>query len=153
MATYTRPRHAAPSVDAGGNPSPVQAVLLRCIDDAVVFAKQGAGVQLIWTPTHRRGFIDPAVMVERVAAHQVKGVKSSHGDQVLGLLRLAPVVEERTRAEARRLADEPFTRALRYALGDAVSPGAEEHALWAAAARIRHPGHDDEALLPGRILC
>jgi hypothetical protein len=121
-------------------------VLLRCIDDAVALAEQGTGVQPLWTPTHRRGFIDPAVMVERVAAHQSKGARSSLGDQVLGLLRLAPVVDERMRAGARRLADGPLLRALRYALGDAVGPG-EEHALFAAAARIRHPGNDDDVLL------
>jgi len=98
------------------------------------------------TPTHRRGFIDPLAMVQRFAAHQAKGATSSLCDQVLGLLRLAPTANEQARAGARRLADEPFTRALRYALGDDVGPGAE-HALFAAAARIRHPAGDDEALL------
>jgi hypothetical protein len=136
----------APGVDAGGNASPAQALLLTRIDELTALARQGRGVLPLSTPTHLRGFIAPAAMVARVAAHQARGTRHTLGEQVLGLLRLAPAADEATRAAARGLADEAFTRALRYALGDALEPGPEP-ALFAAAARIRHPGQDDAALL------
>lgn len=135
-----------PGVDAGGNASPAQALLLARIDELTALARQGKGVLPLSAPTHQRGFIAPAVLVARVAAHQAQRTRHTLGEQVLSLLRLAPAADEATRATARGLADEPFTRALRYALGDTLEPGPEQ-ALFAAAARIRHPGHDDPVLL------
>ncbi len=133
-------------IDPGGNPSPAQDLLLQRIDALGAFARQDGGVAPLAAPTHRGGFIAPMALVERIAAHQAHGLGSEPLEMALALLRLAPGAGEAERQAARALRDEPFVRALRYALGDAVTPeGAPE--LFAAAARIRHPGADDELLL------
>ncbi len=136
----------APGVDAGGNASPAQALLLTRIDELASLARAGKGLLPLSTPTHQRGFIAPAALVARVAAHQARRTSHTLNEQVLALLRLSPTADDATRAAARELADEPYTRALRYALGDTLQPGAEQ-ALFAAAARIRHTGQNDTALL------
>jgi hypothetical protein len=131
-------------VDHAGNESPVHAVLAARMDALAALAGQGCAVSPLSAPTHQRGFIAPAVLVERVRAHERAGACSAHEDQVLALLRLAPAATQEDRARARGLRDSPFARALRYALGDDLPPGSEV-ALFAAAARIRHPGRDDPA--------
>jgi hypothetical protein len=70
-------------------------------------------------------------------------VTPCEAEQVRALLRLAPA--RSLPAQVHALTDAPFVRALRYALGDDIPPGAER-ALFAAAARIRHSGADDLAL-------
>ena len=132
--------------DASRNDSSAEGLLRARIDDLIALARQGKGDLPLSTPTHQRGFIAPAALVARVAAQQAQGTRQALGEQVLALLRLAPTADEPTRAAARRLADEPFTRALRYALGDTLDPG-RPSALFAAAARIRHAGQDDPLLL------
>ncbi len=134
-----------PTVDHGGNPSNVQAQLIARIDDLMDLAAQGHGLTPLSAPTHQRGFIDPAVFVERVASHQAQRLVSTRAEQVRALLRLAPPSSDAIRARARQLADSPFVHALRYALGDDVEPDGDS-ALMAAAARIRHPGGNDTAL-------
>ena len=122
------------------------------VDELIDVAAQGKRVTPLSAPTHRRGFIDPAVFVERVAEHQSAGVRSSRLEQILGLLRLAPNAGDETRTRARDLqqrasaTDRELVHALRYALGDDLEPG-KDAALFAAAARIRHPDGDDRALL------
>jgi hypothetical protein len=96
--------------------------------------------------THRRGFIDPEIFVQRLNAHQGAGVVSSLHEQVRALLRLAPGRHTVALAHALELEQTAMVRAFRYALGDDVPTG-DERALFVAAARIRHPGADDKHLL------
>ena len=134
------------TVDHGGHGALAQQYLISRVDDLMDIAARGKHQAPLSAATHQRGFIDPALFVERVAAHQKHDVRSSQSEQVLALLRLTPAgITKQALARARVLADEPFTRALRYAMGDDIKPGKQE-ALFAAAARIRHPGADDTAL-------
>lgn len=130
------------------NPQADEFLALR-VDDLVNQAAKGWGLAPLSSATHVRGFIDAAVFIERVAAYQARGVEAPWGEQVRGLLRLALPGDRAAalRGQARQLADAPLVRALRHALGDqgvSVAAKTEEvQALFAAAARIRHPGGDD----------
>ena len=124
------------------------------VDDLIDQAAQGWRLTPLASPTHARGFIDPAVFIERIAAFQARGAVAALGEQVRGLLRLAPPPGTDSAAlgkKARALADTPLVRALRHALGEegvAISGKTQdEQALFAAAARIRHPGKDDPRVL------
>jgi len=127
--------------------SPLYGVLGDRIDGFIALAAQGHGLVPLASPTHQRGVIDPAVLVERARLHVGKGAESPVDEQALALLRLAPGANIDVRLAARALADTPFTRALRHALGDDVAADGDPM-LWAAAARARHPGADDPALAP-----
>lgn len=133
------PRHTDPEL---GNPLALAALRERM--DAVA-ALIGAGQHLapLSSATHRGGFIAAQVLAERIAAHAAAGVEAAEIEQVQALLRLAP--DAATPVVAEGLPDTPFVRAFRYALGDGIEPGPEA-ALFAAAARIRHPRADDPAL-------
>ncbi|MFL6657853.1 MAG: DUF6493 family protein [Massilia sp.] len=120
--------------------------LRRRTRDLSVLMLQHAGLTPLSCATHRRGFIDPEMLVERLHAHQLAGVISSLHEQVRALLRLAPGGSALALTRARELAQTPLVQAFRYALGDDVAAG-EERALFVAAARIRHPGADDTYLL------
>jgi hypothetical protein len=123
------------------------------VEDLIDQAAQGWGLAPLASATHARGFIDAAVFIERIAVYQARGVQAPSGEQVRGLLRLAPAGDRSAalRNQARQLADAPLARALRHALGEDGVPitakGDEEQALFAAAARIRHPGGDDPLVL------
>lgn len=136
-------RHAPDdSITVGGE-------LSRRIDDLMAHALTSCRLPALSTPTHKRGFIHPDVLVERVAAHQAAGASSSLEEQVRALLRLPAGDWPAARARARTLAPSDFSAALRYALGDAPGddiPVGANRALFVAAARIRHP-NDDDALL------
>jgi hypothetical protein len=132
-------------VDAGGNPCPVDKVLIERMDELMLMAKAAHKLAPLATPTHRGGFIAAEQLVERWQAHVAAGAAPTEPEQVRALMRLAPGSGHAALAPARALADHAFTRALRYALGDDIAPG-NERALFAAAARIRHPGADDLAL-------
>ncbi len=131
------------SVDHRGHRSPLERLLVGRIDDLARMSRSGHPLEPLATPTHRGGYIAAALLARRWQAHVDAGVMPCEQDQVRALLRLAPA--RGVPAEMRALADAPFVRALRYALGDDIAPGAER-ALFAAAARIRHPGADDPAL-------
>ena len=133
------------SHDNGGNASPVDALLLARIDDLARSTIAGHRLEPLATPTHRGGVIAPERLAARWQAHVAAGAAPSIAEQERALLRLAPGPSPAALAAARGLADAAFTRALRYALGDDIAPGAERR-LFAAAARIRHPGADDAAL-------
>ncbi|HEY9064666.1 MAG TPA: DUF6493 family protein, partial [Burkholderiaceae bacterium] len=135
--------HAAQ--DHGGNVSPMEGVLNERIDALMDVAAQERRLPPLSSPTHRGGFIAPDPFIDRVAAHRAAGLVSPEIEQVCGLLRLASDGTPELRSRARAMPDDAFTRALRYALGDDVSPGAQRE-LFAAAARIRHPRADDATL-------
>lgn len=131
--------------DHAGQPSGAERQLVARIDGLVAAAQAGLRLEPLASATHRGGVIDPARLVERVAAHQAAGASITQDEAVRALLRLAPGAPASVLAQARALADDPVARALRYALGDDL-PAGDEPALLAAAARIRHPGADDLAL-------
>jgi hypothetical protein len=137
------------AIDHAGRVSPAHALLAERIDALMSLAAQGHRVTPLSSPTHRRGFIAPAALIERARMHQARGAVSSRAEQMLALLRLLPEAQPQDIAQAGRLRDEPFTRALRHALGDSVPCADSELDLFAAAARIRHPGRDDPLLSPG----
>jgi hypothetical protein len=122
------------------------AELSRRLLDLRALIATGTGLVALSNATHMRGFIDPAILVERIGEHAARGVTASMGEQVRALLRLAPGPAPSALSRARAMAQTPFLQALRYALGDAVDIG-EQRPLFAAAARIRHPEADDVAML------
>lgn len=110
--------------------------LIRRVDEVMTLAALGKGLVPLTTPTHRRGFIDPLIFVERVREHLVAGASDSLHEQASALLRLAPTAGRGALEAARNLPNCELTRALRYALGDDIERAAES-GLFAAAARIR----------------
>ena len=103
---------------------------------------------LLCAPTHRGGWIDPQIWVDRLHALQAPGLAESM-DFRLSLLRLAPD----NRAEAHeRLAGlpEPLRRIASFALGGNETPGRGDrssYAAWITAARCRAPLADWTATL------
>lgn len=124
----------------------VQGELSRRVADLAAFMAKGSGVSPLSSATHRRGFIDPLLLVERIEAHARCNVQATLDEQVRALLRLAPGDWPDALRRARAVAQTPFVQAVRYALGDDVVPG-PDRALFLAAARIRHPNADDPRLL------
>jgi hypothetical protein len=97
-------------------------------------------------PTHRGGWIDPVVLVERFAASPDVGARTL--DVVCALLRLAPSRRDVALAAAAKLRGEAAD-ALRHALGHPLGGKAKigpTAALWLAAARARSPREDDLAV-------
>ena len=130
-------------VDARGQPSPLERLLVDRIDDLARTSRSGHALEPLATPTHRGGYIAASLLARRWQAHVDARAMPSEKEQAHALLRLASA--RNIPADVCALADAPFVRALRYALGDDIAPG-PERALFAAAARIRHPGADDPAL-------
>jgi hypothetical protein len=118
---------------------------------ARVLAQQSA--PLLAAPTHRGGWIDPRVLVARVAEYLTRGLPIGQFDAVAALLRLTPKHRAAALEQARTLPAPanpklPFVmelpQALRYALGDDAVPIGPTASLWIAAARSRSPFADDE---------
>jgi hypothetical protein len=123
------------SVDKGGNTAQAQRHLFDRMDDLMEFATRAKGATPLGAPTHRRGFIDVVELVGRLGAHQSAGVNSSRADFLVALMRLAPERAKDALRDLASLAENPFTQALRYALGeDARVRDAE---LAGAAKRMR----------------
>jgi hypothetical protein len=131
------------SIDHRGHRSPLERLLVDRIDELALMSRNGRTLEPLDTPSHRGGYIAADLLARRWQAHVDAGLMLSEKEQVRALLRLAPT--RSAPAVVHTLTDTPFVRALRYALGDDVAPGGER-ALFAAAARIRHPGADDPAL-------
>jgi hypothetical protein len=106
-------------------------------------AARGEAGQLLSAPTHRGGWIDPLVLVDRTGE---RARPADLHDQVLALLRLAPDHREDARQKMTSVDDE-FARAVCYALGGEVNAIGHIVALWVAAARARSPFSDDRRLL------
>ncbi len=108
----------------------------------------GQGFQLLSSPTHSGGWIDPKVLAKRVNARsdqQQSEVPDSH-DVILAMLRLAPD----SRAAALKLLQPKaaeWVQCIAYALGsDEVTIG-KNAVLWAMAARSRSPWQDDPRVM------
>jgi len=123
------------TVDHAGHKAKSQLHLISRVDDLMSFAAGAGGATPLGTPTHRRGFIDAAEFVRRLAAHQAAGAKSSREDFLVGLMRLAPESAAQARRELRSLAEDPLSQALRCALGEDVKVRDPE--LSGAAQRMR----------------
>jgi len=103
-------------------------------------ASAGRAFVSVAAPTHVGGWIEPRALVERLGA----GPPASTLDLVAAILRLAPVGRDDGVADAKDVPGEAGA-AVRYALG-AAEPVGPTAAWWVAAARIRSPGKDDEAV-------
>lgn len=139
-----------------------EAYLALRIDDCMALAARGEGLSPLDAATHRRGFIAPQLLVQRIATYHAQRVVPAPLAQVQALLRLPAGTHAAEHAQAlaaaQALPDTPLTRALRHALGDDApvkvpssakgSPAFQlERDLFCAAARIRCPGRDDPAVL------
>jgi hypothetical protein len=97
------------------------------------------------TPTHRRGWIAPRTLVERMQVWQEARYDVTAADLILALLRLAPDGREETLEAAQGLNGETGA-ALRHALGGVGEKIGKSAPIWIAAARARAPLEDDEAV-------
>ncbi|KQV52437.1 MULTISPECIES: DUF6493 family protein [unclassified Duganella] len=98
--------------------------------------------------THRGGFIDPAVLVQRAGELGAGVAQLPLRVQVRALLRLAPSDDAAILKAAEGLPVTPFSQAFCYALGGEW-PRQPNEALCLAASRIRHPGADDPMAISG----
>ena len=116
-------------------------------------AAAGRAAPLLGAPTHRGGWIDPRILVDRVKTWAGLALPLEPLDGSLALLRLAP--DPGARAEALRSAsglDGEYAAALRHALGGKGETVGPDGSIWVAAARARAPREDDplvEARHPG----
>jgi hypothetical protein len=124
---------------AFGNPYPYRSAvdkqLCQRLDELMEFSHRHPRCPPLSTPTHARGFIDPAVLVERLAAYRARGTRPGPWDAMLAIQRLAPLASTPAIAKARALGADTMAHAVRFALGDEVVVGEPE--LRRAAARIR----------------
>jgi hypothetical protein len=72
------------------NDGSAAAMLGERIDDTIAFAGACPGLVPLDGATHRRGFIDPDVLAERIGACQARGLKPPPGMRERALLRRAP---------------------------------------------------------------
>jgi hypothetical protein len=93
-------------------------------------------------PTHRGGWLDPAALVERLAAWEAFGDEPPIIESVLALLRLAPDNRSSALKGTTKLSGE-VAEAIRYALGAEKVKVGRSAPLWIAAARARDPLADD----------
>jgi hypothetical protein len=103
-------------------------------------AAAGRACASVAAPTHRGGWIDPGVLVERLTGTR----PASTLDLVAALLRLAPDGRDTALRSAAGLGGE-VGAVVRYALGGDEPIGATA-SWWVAAARGRAPGQDDPAV-------
>ena len=127
----------------------VHSVICQRTDDLMDILAQGKSVPPLAAPSHQRGYIDPAILIERTREQHALDLQQPLQEQILSLLRLAPSNEASLREQAASLPDTPYHNALRYALGSQVSIPAKgkDSALYIAAARARYPDEDDANLI------
>ena len=102
---------------------------------------------LICAPTHKGGWIDPKVWVERLAALPAGTDVADSMDFRLSLLRLAPDNREVARVQAATL-PAALRRIVDFALGGDERPLRSDrnaYAMWISAARCRDPLKDWQA--------
>jgi hypothetical protein len=118
-----RKERVPPSPDPAGYNPPNRALRLvqQRIDALIEFASRAKQLTPLATPTHRRGFIAPADLFERLQQHREAGVESPEFESELALLRLGPL-SEADRARARALPSSPVVRALHRKLDETPQP-------------------------------
>lgn len=100
---------------------------------------------LLATPTHKGGWIDPRMLVERVQAWENAKQVPAAAEYIQALLRLAPDHREEALAAAEPIRGE-LGDSLRFALGGNSSQNMTKAELWVAAGRARAPLNDFEAM-------
>lgn len=111
------------------------------LDEIMKRVLEGKSTVLLSTPTHRGGWIDPRVFVERLCGWQDRQEAILPRDLVLGLLRLAPDGRDVARQAAAGIATQ-IGRMVRWALGGDEGPTPADHSdlvFWLAAGRARYP--------------
>jgi hypothetical protein len=116
------------------------------VREVAALAARDHATGLLALPTHEGGWIEPSVLVRRLAAIQESGddVDDRPLDAVQALLRLLPRGREPALEAAATLRGE-IGEAVRHALGGHAVVGPTP-SLWAAAARARDPDADDTAV-------
>ncbi|MBX9950300.1 MAG: hypothetical protein K2Y39_14115 [Candidatus Obscuribacterales bacterium] len=123
--------------------SPVDDFLRERFCDVCEAFGQGKQFELLSTPTHQGGWIDPIVLVERIKRGNSI---NDFCDQSLALLRLAPDNRAAALSDLAGVQRTEFIDALSYALGaENVSIGKTVE-LWIAAGRARNPFNHDEKI-------
>jgi hypothetical protein len=105
---------------------------------------RGESRLLLSAPTHKGGWIDPAIWVERLRTLQHEQGLMESMDFRLSLLRLAPDFRDEAMMRAWDLPD-PLRRIADFALGGDTLPQRGDrtsHAAWISAARCRAPHKD-----------
>ncbi len=106
---------------------------------------------LLAEPTHRGGWIDPQVFVERLLQSQRAKVPFLRSDFIQGLLRLAPDGRGNVREAARSVAGI-WGACLGWVLGDGGPPSrakTNDLDIWIAAGRALAPQGDLSSAFPG----
>lgn len=106
---------------------------------------QGISQGLLAAPTHKGGWIDPRVLVDRALQLQSDGGRSDRIDWSMALLRLAPDYRHDALETATNVLGEEGA-ALRYSLGGPLEKPGHSPWLWSAASRARNPNDIDQEL-------
>jgi hypothetical protein len=137
-------RETPPALDVADPIIPVVGVgaflAARTHELALRVSTSNAG-SLLSTPTHRGGWIAPMTLVERL---RTTGGVAPRFDLVAALLRIGSSGRDDALRAATGLSGEPAS-AIRYALGGNETIGSTA-GWWIAAARVRSPSTDDEAV-------
>lgn len=99
---------------------------------------------LLSTPTHSGGWIDPRVFVQRLREQLDDELDSF--ELILGMLRLAPEFRTEALSQAQALTGE-VGAAVRHALGSDNEEIGDNSSLWITASRARNPYEDDDRVL------
>jgi hypothetical protein len=121
-------------------PSPVDVLDERCYELAVRVHQQEAA-PLVAMPTHRHGWIDPRVFVERLLYYQSQNIQLMKFDFLQALLRLAPDHRQEALEQA-HLVEGKLGEIVRWALGGTLKPMKlmkEDIPVWITAGRARSP--------------
>lgn len=109
-------------------------------------------LQLLSIPTHKGGWIDPLVLVERLKQLDSSGEQTYPSDLIQSLLRLAPDRRSEALDKLQGLAIKNLS-AVRYALGDEIEPDALSLELLIAATGARHSKDSDLKLSVQISIC
>ena len=105
----------------------------------------GNSHELLSTPTHQFGWLDPLIFVRRLKDYVQRPESYDNSDKVLALCRLSFEHRKEALAELPESCDE-YIAAVRYALGaDDVVVGTTS-CYWICAARARNPFTNDETV-------
>ncbi len=111
------------------------------LKEIVVRVQKGLAAPMLAAPTHSGGWIDPRVLVERLATLEQKKIQPPGADLIAAMLRMAP--EQRREAlEAAKDISGTAGNAVHWALGGEPDPTKRDRksaALWLAAGRARSP--------------
>ena len=116
------------------------AFMSRRMLDICGIVTSGQPQQLLSSPTHEGGWIDPATLVQRI--NDLKG-DPPETDVVLAMLRLAPDGRAAALKKLKPKLKGEWINAVKHGLGAGGIRIGKSAALWAAAARCRSPLEDD----------